>query len=96
MRSDISLCAAKLVHLAGAPLCAPPADGRTGDMYDVTAVLIPGAAAGPQADPSAWAGEFPGPSALFAKPARNRITMGRVSSGSAEVLEGYLGKGEKQ
>jgi rhodanese-related sulfurtransferase len=62
--SITSISVDKLVRLVGTPHCPVLVDVRTDDDYESNPRLIPGSMRRPHDDPSAWAGEFAGRSAI--------------------------------
>ena len=64
MPSITSISVDKLVRLVGTPHCPVLVDVRTDDDYKSNPRLIPGSMRRPHDDPSAWAGEFAGRSAI--------------------------------
>jgi rhodanese-related sulfurtransferase len=64
MPSTTTISMDKLVRLVGTLHCPPLVDVRTDDDYKTNPRLIPGSMRRPHADPSAWAGELVGRSAI--------------------------------
>jgi rhodanese-related sulfurtransferase len=64
MPSTTSISIDKLVRLVGTPHCPALVDVRTDDDYKANPRLIPSSMRRPHADPSAWADQFVGRSAI--------------------------------
>src|SRR5580704_10318443 len=64
MPSTTSISIDKLVRLVGTPHCPALVDVRTDDEYKANPRLIPSSMRRPHADPSAWADQFVGRSAI--------------------------------
>jgi rhodanese-related sulfurtransferase len=64
MPSTTTISIDKLVRLVGTPHCPALIDVRTDDDYKTNPRLIPSSMRRPHADPSAWAGELAGRSAI--------------------------------
>ena len=64
MPSTTTISIDKLVRLVGTPHCPALIDVRTDDDYKTNPCLIPSSMRRPHADPSAWAAEFVGRSAI--------------------------------
>jgi rhodanese-related sulfurtransferase len=64
MPSTTTISIDKLVRLVGTPHCPALVDVRASDDYKSNPRLIPSSMRRPHADPSAWAGEFVGRSAI--------------------------------
>jgi hypothetical protein len=68
----------KLMRLIGTPHCSALVDVRRADEFESDPCLIPGSMRRPCSDPSSWAGEYLGRSAIVICQ-----TGGQVSEGAA-------------
>jgi rhodanese-related sulfurtransferase len=92
MPSYTTISAEKLHRLIGTPRCPSLVDVRSDDDWAASPRLIPGSLRRPHADPSAWAGEFAGRSAVTICQEGSKLSHGvaawlRHSGIAAEVLE---------
>src|SRR5258708_6157162 len=97
MSSINSISAEKLARLVGTPHCPVLVDVRTDEDFRADPRLVPSAMRRPYADPSAWAGEFVGRSAVAicqkgAKLSEGAAAWLRHAGVPADALEdGFLG-----
>jgi rhodanese-related sulfurtransferase len=97
MPSTNAISSDKLVRLIGMPHCPALVDVRTPDEYKANPRLIPGAMRRPHADPSDWAGEFVGRSAIVICQKGGELSQGaagwlRHTGVPADILEdGFAG-----
>lgn len=92
MPSPSSISPDKLVRLVGTPHCPALVDVRPDDDYLASPRLIPGSMRRPHADPSTWAGEFTGRSAIVICRTGGNVSQGvgawlRHSGIPTDVLE---------
>jgi rhodanese-related sulfurtransferase len=92
MPSLSTISADKLVRLVGTPHCPVLLDVRADGEYDADPRLIPGSMRRPHADPSKWAGEFAGRSAIVicqkgATPSQGAAAWLRHAGVPADALE---------
>jgi rhodanese-related sulfurtransferase len=92
MPSITTISIDKLARLVGTPHCPALVDVRTDDDYNSNPCLIPSSMRRPYADPSAWAGEFAGRSAIVicqkgAKLSEGAAAWLRHAGVSADALE---------
>jgi rhodanese-related sulfurtransferase len=79
MPSTTAISAEKLVRLLGTPHCPALVDVRAEDEYNAYPLLIPGSMRRPHADPSDWAGEFIGRSAIVICHRGDRLSQGTAA-----------------
>jgi rhodanese-related sulfurtransferase len=92
MPSVTAIPADKLVRLIGTPHCPALVDVRAEDEFEADPRLIPGSMRRPYADPSNWAGEFLGRSAIVICRAGGEVSEGtaawlRHAGVPADILE---------
>jgi rhodanese-related sulfurtransferase len=92
MPSTTTISIDKLVRLVGTPHCPALVDVRTDDDYQSNPRLIPSSMRRRHADPSAWAGEFVGRSAIVICQKGAKVSQGaaawlRHAGVPAEALE---------
>ena len=79
MPSTTTISIDKLVRLVGTPHCPALVDVRTDDDYKRNPRLIPSAMRRPYADPSAWADEFVGRSAIVICQKGTKVSQGTAA-----------------
>src|ERR1700752_2763835 len=95
MPSNITISAEKLNRLIGTPNCPSLIDVRTDEEWAAVPLLVPGAQRRPHKDPSEWAAEFIGRSAVAICEDGAQLGHGvaawlRHAGILAEVLEGGI------
>ena len=93
MSSINTISAEKLARLVGTPKCPVLVDVRTDEDFAVEPRLIPGSVRRPNAEPSAWAGELNGHSAIVICQKGLKLSAGvaawlRHAGVPADLLEG--------